>query len=62
MIDVRGVVDRGSIADIIVLRHSSESYNLFSGGLEMLLSIKALKILEQIMFLNDIKHKTKWLN
>jgi hypothetical protein len=62
MIDIRGLIDRGSVVDIIVLRHSSESYNLFSGGLEMLLSIKALKTLEQIMFINDIKHQTKWLN
>jgi hypothetical protein len=62
MIDIRGVLDRGSIVDIIVLRHSTESYNLFSGGLEMLLSIKALKTLESIMFLNGIKHQTKWLN
>ena len=62
MIDIRGLIDRGSIADIIVLRHSTESYNLFSGGLEILLSIKALKMLEQIMIDNKINHTTKWLN
>ena len=61
MIDVKRILDGDSVADIVVLRHSTESYNMFSGGLEMLLSIKALKILEQIMFQSDIKHKTKWL-
>jgi len=62
MIDVKGIVNGNSIADIIVLRHSTESYNLFSGGLEMLLSIKALKMLEEIMLKSEINHKTKWLN
>ena len=61
MIDVKGMLD-GDYADIIVLRHSTESYNLFSGGLEMLLSIKALKMLEQIMVQSEIKHNTKWLH
>lgn len=61
MIDVKGILDGDSVADIIVLRHSTESYNLFSGGLEMLLSIKALKMLEQIMVQSEIKHNTKWL-
>jgi hypothetical protein len=62
MIDIKGILDGDSIADIIVLRHSTESYNLFSGGLEMLLSIKSLKMIEQIMIQSNIKHKTKWLN
>lgn len=61
MIDVKGILDGDSVSDIIVLRHSTESYNLFSGGLEMLLSIKALKMLEQIMVQSEIKHNTKWL-
>lgn len=61
MIDVKGILDGDSVSDIIVLKHSTESYNLFSGGLEMLLSIKALKMLEQIMVQSEIKHNTKWL-
>ena len=61
MIDVKGIVNGDSVADIIVLRHSTESYNLFSGGLEMLISIKALKMLEQIMVQSERKHNTKWL-
>jgi len=61
MIDVKGMLYGDSVADIIVLRHSTESYNLFSGGLEMLLSIKSLKIIEEIMVQSNIKHKTKWL-
>lgn len=61
MVDIKGIVNGNSVSDIIVLRHSSESYNLFSGGLEMLLSIKALKTLEKIMLENRIKHQTKWV-
>jgi hypothetical protein len=61
LIDIKGILDGDSVADIIVLRHSTESYNLFSGGLEMLLSIKALKMLEEIMVKSDRKHNTKWL-
>lgn len=61
LIDIKGTLDGDSVADIIVLRHSTESYNLFSGGLEMLLSIKALKMLEEIMVKSDRKHNTKWL-
>jgi hypothetical protein len=61
MIDVKWTLDGDSVTDIIVLRHSTESYNLFSGGLEMLISIKALKMLEQIMVQSERKHNTKWL-
>ena len=39
LIDIKGILDGYSVSDIIVLRHSTESYNLFSGGLEMLLSV-----------------------
>ncbi len=60
-IDVKGIINENSIVDVIVLNHSSETYNLISGGLKMLLSIKALKMLENIMFDNNIKHEKKWL-
>jgi hypothetical protein len=61
-IDVKGIFNGNSTVDVIVLNHSSETYNLFSGGLKMLLSIKALKMLEAIMLDNRVKHKTKWLS
>jgi hypothetical protein len=47
--------------DTYTFNHTKESVGFFSGGVRRLLSIKACKMLEEIMVLSDINHTKKWL-
>jgi hypothetical protein len=48
--------------NVYTINHSDEDFGLFSGGLRRLLTIKALKNLEQLMVNCNINHTPKWLN
>lgn len=47
--------------DTMTFTHSDETVGFFSGGLRVLLSIKSCRLLEEIMVLSSINHKTKWI-
>jgi hypothetical protein len=47
--------------DVITICHSDETYGYFSGGPRRLLSIKALKDLEELMIAVNVNHETKWI-
>jgi hypothetical protein len=51
-----------AFSDSITFNFSSECYGLFSGGPRRLLSIAAMRALEQILVKNNIKHTSKWLS
>lgn len=45
--------------EVIVLNFEAETFNLFSGGMRRLLSIRALKYLEELMILCKKTHSPK---
>jgi len=46
--------------DAITLVHSEETFGFFSGGPRRLMSIKALRLMEDLMVDCEIKHGPKW--
>lgn len=62
-IDFKSIEDFSNmdvIQDSLTLSHTDESYGLFSGGIRHLLSIKALKSLESIMYTTHRNYNKKW--
>ena len=53
-------IKRGDILDVITLVHSEETFGFFSGGPRRLMSIKALRLMEELMSNCKIKHEPKW--
>lgn len=49
--------------DSITLSHASESYGWFSDGMfRALMSIKACKLMEELMVMCKIQHEQKWVS
>ena len=49
------------IKDSMTFCHADEDVGFFSGGYRRLLSIKSMRIFEQLMFDSDVKHTPKWI-
>ena len=49
------------VKDVMTFCHADESVGFFSGGYRRLLSIKSMRIFEQLMVDGGIKHDTKWI-
>ena len=51
--------DEFSQEDVIIISHDIESFGSFNGGPRRLLSIKAIRSLEKLMQLCEVKHTPK---